>query len=312
MRNKLIFFFIFLLLIHAYSYPLSSNNKASYQRPSFNIIIKKNGVDSENKLRYSFQCRIKNKFFNNRIISLYLEGTLKKNDQATIIDIHTGNISLNPTHIQDFSFYAVYKNNVLTVTYLKTKELILWGGINFSGLPRVNLTLDIKGLSLKELNRLWDIEDFPFQGDFRGKISITGKTDAPLIRGTLQAYQGNLEDYKFQEVLLNFRGNYPWIQFFDSFIVIENTNLDVEGAVNLSKLYHLPYGDGKMQAEKLQFNKLDSSRNSNKKEESSLKGFLSLSQKSTALLYKLGTNSYLKLTVKEDAPTSLIKRKMEF
>lgn len=313
MTNKLlIFFFIFFLLLQApVCYSLNSNNNPSVQNPSFNITIKRNSADSKDEPYYLFECRIQDKFWNDRVINLYLEGSLKKNEHVTIIDVHSGHISLNPTYIEDFSFYAVYKNKLLTITYLKTKEFILKGGINFSGFPYLDLALDIKGLSLKELNKLWGIEDFPFQGDFRGKITITGKTDAPLIRGTLQAYQANLEGYEFKEVLLNFRGIYPWVHFFDSLAIIRGSNFEIEGALNLSKLYHLPCGEGKMQTEKTHLANLNFPQNSNKKEASSLRGFLTLPQKSNALLYKLGTDSYLRLTVKDNT-SSLMERKMEF
>jgi len=90
---------------------------------------------------------------------------------------------------------------------------------------------------------------------------------------------------------LNFRGSFPWIYFSDSYVLLENIHLDLEGTFNLAKLYNLPYNKSSGSEYKKDFLKPE--------ENTSLRGFLD-SKASGVFVYRLGSESFLKFTLKKD------------
>jgi hypothetical protein len=184
----------------------------------------------------------------------------------------------------------------------------LTGTVDLAKSSALDLIIDIKGMSLTSFNKLWGIENFPFQGDFRGKISLKGTLANIFVEGTLEAYKGTLEDYSFEKVFLSFRGTYPWVELSRSFAIIEGHTVEIEGALNLAKLYTPPCLNivGAVTVSKPEENTSRLFRNGSKNEEDSVqdtvKGFLTLSGESNVLLYKLGSDSYIRLRITDALP----------
>lgn len=244
------------------------------------------------KSSYLFKNITRNILWNNRKINLSLKGSFQQKEKVTILEIKSGNISIGGLEPENFSLYALYKDRILTITYLKTQEFVLNGKIHFTDpVPSVNLILDIKGTNLERLNKSYGLNIFPFQGDFRGKISITGKINNPFIKGSLEAYQGKLKNIDFTKVFLNFEGFYPMLRLFNSYAKARNYRFALEGRLNLDDLASFSYNPTDSNTEEVALlQSYDKIRLNEKFKED---GFLAFSENSIPV-YKMGEGSFLK------------------
>ena len=300
------FLFIPLIPLHA---------AISGPEPLFDIIIKKK-EEVDGKTNYSLLCEGSDLECDARTLHLRIEGDIKKEPELSIVEIDQGRIGFDGFDPAVFDAYLIYKNKLLTFSYLKTRSFILSGTVDLAKSSALDLTIDIKGMSLKSFNKLWGIENFPFQGDFRGKISLKGTLANIFVEGSLEAYKGTLEDYSFEKVFLSFRGTYPWVELSRSFAVIEGHTVEIEGALNLAKLYTPPCLNIVKAVAKNEPEKERSQlfRDDAKKEEAFVKdtvrGFLTLSGESNVLLYKLGSDSYIRLRITDALPN--LEPKLKF
>ena len=282
MTRFLVFFFIFVGLFNlGFSYP---QGRISQKEVPAALFLRREGSF------YFCKGEWDNLIFLGKKLSLDFQGTVKKDKDLFIFNLDPLRVCLNHCKAKNFSSYILYKKGALTLSYFRGEGFTISGNIDFSPQPVLKLDIDIKGMSLRKLNKFLGIEDFPFQGDFRGKITLQGKLDNLLIEGELEAFGANLEDYKIERVFLNFRGSFPWIYFSDSYALLENIHLDLEGACNLAKLYNLPYAKSSNSEYKKDFLK--------SKENASLRGFLD-SQAPGVFVYRLGSESFLKFTLKK-------------
>jgi len=282
MTRFLVFFFIFVGLFNSgFSYP---EKRTFQEKVSPTLFLRKE--DSF----YSCKGEWDDLIFLGKKLSLNFQGRVKKDKGLFIFNLNPVRICLNQRKTKNFSSYIIYKGGVLTLSYFRGEGFIISGNIDFSPQPVLRLDIDIKGMSLRKLNKFLGVEDFPFQGDFRGKITLQGRLDNLLIEGKLEAFGANLEDYKIERVFLNFRGSFPWIYFSDSYVLLENIHLDLEGTFNLAKLYNLPYNKSSGSEYKKDFLKPE--------ENTSLRGFLD-SKASGVFVYRLGSESFLKFTLKK-------------
>ncbi len=288
MIKFLVFFFIFLISSGpAFS---SQETEKNSKRPILTLLLKK----EPSKAIYSLEAEVRNLSLKNRKISLSFQGTLRREGELVILDIPQGITFFSPSEVKNFSFYLVYKKGILNLSYFRGEGFVISGKISPS-LSILDLNVDIKGIRLKELNRLLGVENFPFQGDFRGNISLKGDFKNLLIEGHLEAFGANLEDYKIERVFLNFRGSYPWIYFSDSYALLGELTLDLEGAFNLAKLYNLPYREDTLKKGELKELSKEEIR-----EVTSLRGFLE-TPASGVFIYRLGSDSFLRFSVREEA-----------
>ncbi|MBN2119947.1 MAG: hypothetical protein JW734_02680 [Candidatus Omnitrophica bacterium] len=294
------FFFILLAggaVIPSFLAASPATTTGAFEKPVLNFTIKKKDAEPD-KACYDFQGIGQKIHWNDKIVDVILQGYLKIDAERSILEITSGNITIDGAISHDFSLYLVYSDKLATITYFKTKELILSGAIDFSKNAFLNLDVDIRGINLEDFNKLWGIENFPFEGDFRGKISLKGDVNSILIQGFLEAYHGNLEGYKYEKVFLMFKGTYPWIRFSDSYASIQGFGFNIEGTFNVARLYDLPY-DKVGQSPDLPPIRFFDETEQNMIVADSVKGFLALPSSHNLLVYKLDTDSFLRLTPKE-------------
>lgn len=310
---------VFSILVEGYSF--SSNNilpsrKDSGGRFYFDKKDISNTASFNNNLHlnnsaYPFRIILNNITWNRKNLTVDIKGVVKQMSSFLIIEINPGVISAAGMDKETVSSYAVDRDNVITVSYLRTKWGVLNGTINLSGqAPKINLHLDIKGISLKDVNRFWGIKNFPFQGSFRGRIDISGTLKNILISGKMEAYHGMLENYRFDKVFLNFKGVYPWISFTNSYSMIGSIPLSITGSFNIADIYGLPYSNFRLPGRddyRLNFSSLFSNE-----KKSDMRSFFTLSNKADTFRYRIGNDSFLNLEVKNAPSSDLMGRKFEF
>jgi len=309
----------FLILAEGYS---SSSNKILssskdsggrfyFSKKDISNIAGFNNHPPLNNSVYPFRIILNNIKWNSKNLTVDISGVIKQTDSFLIIEINPGVISAAGMDKETVSAYAVDRNNVITVSYLRTKWGVLSGTISLSGqASKIDLHLDIKGISLKDVNRFWGIKDFPFQGSFRGGIDISGAFKNILISGKMEAYQGMLDNYQFDKVFLNFKGVYPWISFTNSYSMIGNIPLNITGSFNIADIYGLPYSNFHL-SEKDDYRLSFSSLFSNEKK-SDMRSFFTLSNKADTFRYRIGNDSFLNLEVRNTPSSALMGRKIEF
>ena len=74
------------------------------------------------------------------------------------------------------------------------------------------------------------------EGELSGEIQLSGAADRPDIKGSLNSYDGQVEDFKYDSILLNFQGAYPTFELTQTSITEEGgVSGNVEGIVDLSR-----------------------------------------------------------------------------
>ncbi len=282
-------------------------------KPSLSIQLDASHNTGNSEKVYLFNASLENFYWNNRLVKLNATGKVLYGVAGQIvIDINSGDIGYGRDYHGGFTLYGTYKDGLLTISYLQSKILVLTGHVNLAKSAELDLELNIKGLSLQKLNSLLDAEDFPFQGNFRGRINLKGNIDGIYISGALQAYQGKLEDYPFQKVFLEFNGTYPVISLSDSYAVIENHNFITSGTFNLAELYNMPSvrkSDG--QIFPIEDITISRKKNNGQIKLRAPKSFLAASKNPGSFVYQLGNQSYLKLDMRQDKG-SRIEQKIRF
>lgn len=310
MKNQLLRFFFLLFLGACLCSSAGTAVKASLEPysashlPHINLRFEKQTGGSEARQIRSFTCSIGNIQWAGERIRVYMEGTLKEENGKSILEVTSGRFWFGPATAEDFSLYAIYSDGVITLSYFQTKSFIITGGASFSKAAFCNIVFDIKGINLQALNKLCGIDNFPFQGNFRGKVRIQGDGSGFLVKGGLQAYDGSIEEYEFNSAFLNFEGTYPFISLFDSYAVFSGRNVEINGMFNLARLYSLPDVNSKTEAVSMPELQDMFVNGEDKSEANSAHGFFMLSDKQNSLTYKLGTGSFLRL--------SLIESKSQF
>ncbi len=118
-----------------------------------------------------------------------------------------------------------------------------WNGLDckgyFSFLPPydMNLSLFLKDIALFDFLSWFDSSrDIHAEGEVSGQIKIFGFLDRLMIDGELSSYFGEIEDFKYDDIILGFEGTYPIVKLTRVNITEENgVSFDVEGAFDLSK-----------------------------------------------------------------------------
>jgi len=74
------------------------------------------------------------------------------------------------------------------------------------------------------------------EGDVSGQIQLGGVAGQPAIKGGLNSYSGQVEDFKYDNIILNFQGAYPVLELTQTSITEEGgVSGNVEGMIDLSK-----------------------------------------------------------------------------
>ncbi len=74
------------------------------------------------------------------------------------------------------------------------------------------------------------------KGGVSGKIQVEGLSRDPEIKGSLNSYGGQIEDFEYDNIVLNFQGMYPTFNLTQTSITEEGgVSANVEGVVDLSK-----------------------------------------------------------------------------
>lgn len=246
-------------------------------------LIEKNQKRTPEDICY-LNFRLKNLNLASLNIEGEIKGALKFEKNKVILNLNSKGLFLQGISLGEASIYVVYSQKKLIISYFKTKSMVISGEINFlEAKPRLKIEVDIKGLRMSEFKKIVPDFDIPLEGDFRGKIFIEGKFSSLRIRGKLNGFQGKFERFEFKEANLNFKGIYPYLNFQDSYMLIRERNIRLEGLINLSRVSFLQSSNSKRKSEKKDF-----------------KGFL-YSKRPESLIYKFGKDSFLKLSLEQES-----------
>ena len=131
----------------------------------------------------------------------------------------------------------------------KSKRLsvksFVWGGLEVNGSVdlispyKLSLAFMVNDIEIKDLALLLGVslQDFEVEGLVNGKLKIEGPIFSPKIKGQLKASNGSINDFKYQDIFVNFEGSYPLLNIVDSGIVEESgLPYNLEGRLDLSEL----------------------------------------------------------------------------
>lgn len=164
------------------------------------------------------------------------------------------------------------------------------------------------GLSFVDMNDFLDFwirgNDYEASGTVSGEIRISGALNRLLLKGSLQSYNGFIQDLEYNSISLNAEGVYPRIQVAPSLMTQSNgTSFILEGAFDLSDQANF-----KKQIQALTFSPVV--RNSASESEWTIKR-ISQEDTSTAIKYRLRKNEGMGSSV--DGSDMLgIERTVEF
>ncbi|MDD3374598.1 MAG: hypothetical protein PHY73_02610 [Candidatus Omnitrophica bacterium] len=74
------------------------------------------------------------------------------------------------------------------------------------------------------------------ESDISGKIQLSGVADHPFVDGKLSSYDGQIEDFKYDNIVLNFQGSYPIFELIQTSVTEQGgVSGNVEGTIDLSE-----------------------------------------------------------------------------
>lgn len=127
------------------------------------------------------------------------------------------------------------QNKRLEFTSLSIGNVGCEGYIDLVYPHKMNVSLDLDSVELTNFLSFWaDTETLNSQGYVSGKIKVAGALDYLNLRGSLESFDGEVDELKFDSFYLNFEGVYPVIQVAGSQVSETNgMSYSVDGLINL-------------------------------------------------------------------------------
>lgn len=116
------------------------------------------------------------------------------------------------------------------------------GVVEMKYLPAINFVLKLSDVPLQDFLALWvDGEEMAAEGFVNGEIQIGGEWNRLLVKGTLSSYNGRVEDWNFDSIVLNLEGIYPVIHLYNSNVTESNgLSFGIDGSLDLEDKENFP------------------------------------------------------------------------
>ncbi len=128
------------------------------------------------------------------------------------------------------------KDHILYLSSLSVGPLDLKGLFKLNPPYDVNLAIQFRDFPLNDFLVLWiDDPDFEAQGTVSGDVQISGVPQRLALKGNLASYEGQLEDFPYNSIVLHLAGEYPVVKLINSTVTQpDGLGFQIDGSLDLS------------------------------------------------------------------------------
>ena len=143
---------------------------------------------------------------------------------------------LNLKPVDELSGNFEIREQILYLPDLEIGRVSVKGYLELFYPYKFNFSCSLNEIPMKDFLSFWiNSQDLDAQGSVRGQIQIAGIPNQFFLKGDLETYQGRVNQFPFESIVLNLEGQYPVLHIVKSTVTqADGMSFNLDGQFDLS------------------------------------------------------------------------------
>lgn len=146
----------------------------------------------------------------------------------------------NRKPVEEFAGSFQIKNHTLYFPTASVAGIDVNGFIELNYPYKMNFVLHFDRMPMADFLSIWgDHPDLRAQGEVSGTIQVAGPLHGLMLKGRLSSYDGMIEQWAYESIILNAEGLYPVVKLANTTVTqLDGMSFNLEGNIDLSNRGH--------------------------------------------------------------------------